>query len=143
MAGQSTSTRLRDVEPVKSFLLSRVGLDKEFVKGEGCTLFDEHGQSYLDFVSQYGKPLPFGYNPPEIWEVLLRLRARSAPAMVTQSLLPVAGELARRLVQIAPGNMQHVIFCRSGAESTEIAVKLCRAATGRMGYLLPPTAFTA
>ena len=139
-ANQHPHAFARYVEPVKSFLLSRVGLDKEFVKGEGCTLFDEHGQSYLDFVSQYGA-LPFGYNPPEIWEALLRLRARSAPAMVTQSLLPVAGELARRLVQIAPGNMQHVIFCNSGAESTEIAVKLCRAATGRMGILSTTNSF--
>lgn len=64
----------RYVEPVKSFLLSRVGLDKEFVRGEGCTLYDEHGQSYLDFVSQYGA-LPFGYNPPEIWGALQRLQA--------------------------------------------------------------------
>ncbi len=119
----------RFVEPVKSELLARAGLDKTFVRGEGCHLWDRDGERFLDFVAQYGA-LPFGYNPPRIWESLQFTRQRMLPSTATSSLLDSAGQLAQRLRQLVP-YMQHVVFCNSGAECTEVAIKLCRSATGR------------
>ncbi|MGI9518934.1 MAG: amino acid adenylation domain-containing protein [Pirellulaceae bacterium] len=123
----------RFVEPVKSELLSRAGLAKTFVRGEGCFLWDDSGERYIDFVGQYGA-LPFGYNPPRIWHALQHAHERRLPSVATSSLLDSAGKLAQRLLGLFP-EMQHVTFCNSGAECTEIAIKLCRAATGRSEIL--------
>jgi 4-aminobutyrate aminotransferase-like enzyme len=54
---------------------------------------------------------------------------------VQPSLLGPAGQLAARLVAIAPEGLGRVTFTNSGAEAIEAAIKLCRAATGRLGIL--------
>jgi amino acid adenylation domain-containing protein len=130
----------RYVEPVKSLLLARVGLDIAFVRGEGCYLDDADGNRYLDCIAQYGG-LPFGSNPPQIWEALESVRSRQLPNVATQSMLGTAGELARRLLDLLPDSFQHIIFCNSGAEATEVAIKLCRSATGRRGIVSTKTGF--
>ncbi len=130
----------RFVEPVKSELLARIGLDKQFVRGQGCQLWDNLGYAYLDFVAQYGA-LPFGHNPEEIWEAVQRVRSEQLPNLVNNSLLNSAGRLSQRLLELAPAGMEHVIFCNSGAEATEVALKLCRAATGRRGVVSTRDAF--
>ena len=122
------------VEPLKSRLLQRVGLDVSFSRGEGCHLFDEEGCRYLDCIAQYGG-LPFGYNPPEIWEALERVQKQSLPNVATQSLLNSAGQLAQKLLEILPDPFEHVVFCNSGAEATEVAIKMCRSAKNKPGII--------
>lgn len=124
----------RLVEPAKSSLLARVGLDVAFERGEGCNLWDNEGSRYIDFVSQYGA-LPFGYNPDSVWQAIARVRKSKVPAVATQSLLNTAGELAERLLALAPDGFEHVVFCNSGAESIEVAIKVCRAAKRRSGVV--------
>jgi acetylornithine/succinyldiaminopimelate/putrescine aminotransferase/predicted amino acid dehydrogenase len=123
----------RFVSPYKTSLLSVLRMDKRFTRGEGCYLEDHEGNRYLDFIAQYGA-LPFGYNPPEIWSALDSARASALPSFVQNALSDPAGELARRLVGLAPGQ-RYVTFANSGAEAIEVAIKLCRAATGRIGIL--------
>ncbi len=130
----------RLVAPYRYYLLSNLRLDKRFVRGEGCYLFDEHGRRYLDMVAQYGA-LPFGSNPPEIWDALIAARDQQRPALINPGLMDAAGELAERLVRIAPGNMRHVTFANSGAEAVEVALKLARSATRRTGVLGTANAF--
>ena len=60
----------RYVNPHLADLLGRLWLDKRFVRGEGCELIDDNGRRYLDCIAAYGA-LPFGFNPPEIWQSLL------------------------------------------------------------------------
>ena len=136
----STNSTLLDhpfaalVKPVKTELWERVGLLKRFVSASGCHLFDESGQSYFDAIAQYGA-VPFGHHPHEIWEAVDDLRRKSRPCLATGSLLDDAGELARQLVEAAGHNLNHTVFCNSGAEATEVAIKLSRAATGRRDIL--------
>src|SRR5262245_2803478 len=103
----------RYVTPYKAYLFSQIGLDKCFVRGERCYLFDEHNHRYLDMVAQYGA-LPFGFNPPEIWDALQSVRDRQDPSFVNPGMMDAAGRLAERLVRIAPGKMGHVTFANSG-----------------------------
>jgi acetylornithine/succinyldiaminopimelate/putrescine aminotransferase/predicted amino acid dehydrogenase len=124
----------RFVNPHLSGLLARLRLDKRFVRGEGCELFDDAGRCYLDAIAAYGA-LPFGYNPGPIWRALQAVRRRGEPSFVQPSLLEAAGELAARLVELAPPGLCRVTFANSGAEAVEAAIKLCRAATGRPGIL--------
>src|SRR5207237_1191297 len=109
-------------------------LDKRFVRGEGSELIDEDGRRYLDGVAAYGA-LPFGFNPPAIWRSLRDVRRTGEPSFVQPSLSDAAGELAEQLLAIAPANLRYVTFTNSGAESVEAAIKMCRAATGRVGIL--------
>lgn len=109
-------------------LLGMLDLDRKFVRAEGCKVFDEDGQEYLDFLGGYGA-LNLGHNPPEIWEAIQA--AFGAPNILQTSLNPYAGKLAERLAEIAPGELQRTFFCNSGAEATEAALKFARAATGK------------
>ncbi|HEX6985321.1 MAG TPA: hypothetical protein VF170_08085, partial [Planctomycetaceae bacterium] len=88
---------VRYVNPHLGDLLSRLRLDKRFVRGKGSELVDETGRRYLDCISAYGA-LPFGFNPPDVWAALREVRLNGEPSLVQPSLLDAAGELAARLV---------------------------------------------
>jgi acetylornithine/succinyldiaminopimelate/putrescine aminotransferase len=104
----------RCVNPYLADLLGKLWLDKRFVRGEGCELIDDKGRRYLDCVAAYGA-LPFGYNPPEIWRSLMEVQRNGEPSFVQPSLLDAAGELAERLLAVAPANLRYVTFANSGA----------------------------
>jgi len=120
--------------------MSQLEMDKVFVRGEGCYLYDESGRRYLDFLAQYGA-LPFGFNNPYVWRAVEQVRDRFEPSFVQPSYLEAAGELAKRLVNVAPPGMQYVTFANSGAEAVEAAIKLCRSRTGRIGILAAKNGF--
>jgi len=128
------------LNPYLGELLHNVALDKTFVRGEGCYLYDDHGNGYLDCIAAYGA-LPFGHNPASIWEAVADFRHSGEPNFVQPSFLDAAGELARRLVELAPPGLRYVTFTNSGAEAVEAALKLCRSATGRQGILAAENSF--
>ena len=116
--------------PARAELLETFALDAAMVRGSGTRLFDEEGREYLDVLAQYGA-LPFGHNPPELWEALTAAQTAQIPAMI-QPLRPVVAEkLAARLAEITPGDLAITTFTNSGAETVEAAVKLARVRTGR------------
>jgi acetylornithine/succinyldiaminopimelate/putrescine aminotransferase/predicted amino acid dehydrogenase len=131
---EEQNSYVRYVTPYKGFLYQRLALDKTFVRGEGCYLFDADGARYADFIAQYGA-LPFGHDPAPIWRALESVRRESRPNLAIVSISPVAGELAERLLAIAPPGLAHVVFTNSGAEAVEAALKLARSRTGRFGIL--------
>jgi 4-aminobutyrate aminotransferase-like enzyme len=116
------------VNPELGRALQQMGMDKTFVRGEGSWLWDTDGRRYLDFLAQYGA-LPFGFNPPRIWAALQSVCDNGEPSFVQPSFLNAAGELAKRLLAIAPPGMAYVTFGNSGAEAIEAAIKLCRSTT--------------
>ena len=69
------------------------------------------------------------------------MRNRFEPSFVQPSYLEAAGELAKRLVDVAPPGMKYVTFANSGAEAVEAAIKLCRSRTGRIGVLAAKNGF--
>lgn len=128
------------VNPYLGKLLSMINMDKRFVRGEGCYLYDENGRRYLDFVAAYGA-LPFGFNHPEVWQALHDVQANLEPSFVQPSALEAAGALAERLIAVAPEGLRYVTFANSGTEAVEAAIKLVRAATGRMGIIATENSF--
>ena len=130
----------RYVNPYLGKLLEQVAMDKAFTRGEGPYLFDGEGNRYLDFIAAYGA-LPFGYNPPEIWAVLDEVRTAGEPSFIQPSALEAAGQLARRLTEVAPQGLERVTFANSGTEAVEVAIKMARAATGRLGILSTTNSF--
>ncbi len=128
------------VNPYLGNLLEQIKMDKSYVQGKGAWLVDQQGERYLDFIASYGA-LPFGFNPPEIWEALDSVRLSAEPSFVQPSALVPAGELAQRLVELAPAGLRYVTFTNSGTEAVEAAIKLCRSSTGRMNILATHNSF--
>ncbi|NLZ29044.1 MAG: aspartate aminotransferase family protein, partial [Firmicutes bacterium] len=128
------------VNPFLGKMIESIGMDKSFVKGEGCYLYDREGNEYLDFLAAYGA-LPFGHNPREIWAAIMKAYDEREPDFVQPSNLNAAGDLAGRLIEVAPEGLKYVTFGNSGAEAVEAAIKMCRSATGRKGILSAENSF--
>jgi putrescine aminotransferase len=99
------------------------------VRAQGCTIWDQTGKPYLDFAGGYGV-FTLGYGHPRVVEAVraqLELIALSGKTMFNVLL----GRAARRLAELAPGDLQISFWCNSGAEAIEGAIKLARAATRR------------
>lgn len=124
----------RHVAPELSRILSGLDLDRSYRHAEGLRLTDADGRVCLDFAGAYGA-LPFGHNDPTIWAAIAKIPTDAPPSFIQPSILEAAGELASRLVELAPEGIDRVTFANSGAESVEAAIKLARSATGRLGIL--------
>jgi len=95
------------------------------VRGSGAYVFDQHGKRYLDglsglFVSQVG------HGRAEIAEAGARQATELAYFPLWSYAHPKAIELAARLAELAPGNLNRVFFTTSGSEAVESAWKLAK-----------------
>jgi adenosylmethionine-8-amino-7-oxononanoate aminotransferase len=95
------------------------------VRGEGPYVYDQHGKKYLDglaglFVSQVG------HGRTEIAEAGARQAAELAYFPLWSYAHPKAIELATRLADLAPGDLNRVFFTTSGSEAVESAWKLAK-----------------
>ncbi len=122
------------LNPARAALLKMFALDAKIVNGSGFCLKDEDGREYLDFLAQYGA-LPFGHNPPELWEALNAAQSEQLPSLVQPLHAVEAERLAERLAEITPGDLAITTLTNSGAETVEAAIKLARLRTGRVGIL--------
>lgn len=119
-------------------LLSLIGFTKHYVKAEGCKVWDDEGNVYLDFLGGFGA-LNLGHNHPKVLEAIEKVR--HLPNLLQASLGAFAGVLAHNLAQIAPGKLQRSFFCNSGTEAVEGALKLARIATGKTKILAAENSF--
>lgn len=118
------------LNPARNQLLETFALDVTLIRGSGACLFDEHGEEYLDFLSQYGA-LPFGHNPERGWAALRDAHQAQLPSMVQPLRSPEAERLACKLAEVTPGDLAITTLTNSGAETVEAAIKLARIRTGR------------
>ena len=96
---------------------------EHFVRGEGAYLFDDKGDSYLDFTSGIAVNV-LGHANPELTEAL----TTQAKKLWHRSNLfssPEQEALARALTEISFADL--VFFANSGAEAIECALKMARA----------------
>jgi putrescine aminotransferase len=99
------------------------------VRARGCTIWDQTGKPYLDFAGGYGV-FTLGYSHPRVVEAVKAQLERIALSGKTMFNV-LLGRAARRLAELAPGDLQISFWCNSGTEAIEGAIKLARAATGR------------
>ncbi|GAA4344451.1 aspartate aminotransferase family protein [Microbacterium rhizosphaerae] len=101
--------------------------------GEGSTFWDYQGNAYLDFSSQLVN-LNLGHQHPDLVRAIQDQAGRLAtiqPSMAND----VRGELARRIAEVAPGDLNKVFFTNGGADANENAVRMARAVTGKRKVL--------
>jgi adenosylmethionine-8-amino-7-oxononanoate aminotransferase len=95
------------------------------VRGEGAYVYDSKGKRYLDglaglFVSMVG------HGREEIAEAAARQSKELAYFPLWSYAHPRAIELAERLANLAPGDLNRVFFTTGGSEAVESAWKLAR-----------------
>ncbi|HEX3464576.1 MAG TPA: aspartate aminotransferase family protein [Candidatus Elarobacter sp.] len=109
------------------------------VRAEGCTITDHNGKTYLDFAGGYGV-FTLGHRHPRVIAAVKDQLDRIALSGRTM-FNPLMGRLAKRLAEIAPGDLSIAFFANSGTEAVEGALKLARAATKRPAIVATEAAF--
>ena len=130
----------RHINPTYIQALDLLGYGRSFVRGEGTRLWDDGGREYLDFVASYGSLL-LGHNPPEVRAALEEVLAAGTPCFLQVAPQPLAAALARRLAELAPGDLSMAYLTSSGSEAVEGALKLARAATRRERFVAAERGF--
>lgn len=104
-----------------------------FVKGKMQYLYDDKGKKYLDFFAGVSVMNCGHSNPYIIDKVIKQL---SSLQHVTQVYLtsPIV-ELAKKLSEVLPGNLNNSFFCMSGSEANEGAMLLARIYTGKRKFI--------
>lgn len=96
------------------------------VRGEGIYLYDDMGRRFIDAAGGVGCVTAIGHGVAEVVDAVARQMQTLAFLPWTQFQAPIVRELAERIAEIAPGDLDHVAMFNSGSEVTEGAVKLAR-----------------
>src|SRR5688572_32948697 len=91
-------------------------------KAEGVYIWDMNGKRYLDFSSQLVN-VNIGHGHPAVAEAVMKQMQEVSyvyPGMVTKA----RGELARKLADVAPGNLTKTFFTLGGSDAIENAIKM-------------------
>ena len=102
-------------------------LEVRLAQGNGCTVWDTSGKSYLDLLSGTWCNV-LGYRHPRwtsaICEQVSRLTHTGASFITTE-----IAEALSRLQDILPSELNRTVFLNTGSEAVELALKMARAAT--------------
>src|SRR5215467_5825897 len=120
--------------------LRTLGFDRNYVRAEGCYLWDDAGARYLDFLSGFGV-YALGRSHPGIKAALHQAIDLDLPNMIQMDCALLPGLLAEQLVGRAHPGISRVFFCNSGAESVEAAIKFARQFTQRSKIVYADHAF--
>jgi len=96
-----------------------------YVRGEGCYLYDDHGNRHLDALSSLFC-VNVGHGRAELAEAAAGQASQLAYATTWGAAHPPAIELAQRIAQLAPGDLSRCFFTSGGSEAVESALKLAR-----------------
>jgi adenosylmethionine-8-amino-7-oxononanoate aminotransferase len=95
------------------------------VRGEGCYVWDDHGNRYLDGLSALFC-VNAGHGRAELGDAMAA-QVRELDFITLWSYAhPRAIELAAKIAELAPADLNRVFFVNSGSEAVESALKLAR-----------------
>ncbi len=111
--------------PVRSF--KSVGRDPLFIQsGEGSTITDVDGNSYIDYVMSYG-PLILGHSHPAVQAAVAKQISHGASfGCCSASEVELAGMICQAMPAV-----EMIRFVNSGTEAVMSALRLARGFTGR------------
>jgi adenosylmethionine-8-amino-7-oxononanoate aminotransferase len=128
----ATTASLQDLARKHLWLhFSRMGAYEQgaeipvIVRGEGCHVWDEHGNRYFDGLSALFC-VNIGHGRADVAMAGAK-QAEELGFFTNWSYAhPPAIELAARIAGLAPGDLNRVFFTSGGGESVETAIKLAR-----------------
>ncbi|MDE0612632.1 MAG: aspartate aminotransferase family protein [Gammaproteobacteria bacterium] len=121
------------LETDSALLPTYARLPVRFVRGQGCRLWDENGDEYLDAVAGIAV-CALGHCHPDVTAVL---REQAGALVHTSNLYRIEPQetLASRLTEAS--GMERAFFCNSGAEANECALKIARLHAARKNITSP------
>ena len=94
-------------------------------RAEGSRLYDIEGRSYLDGVSAL-EAMIAGHGRRELLDAAVRQYEQVAFIDLFRYVVPSQIELAAKLAEITPGDLDRVFFTPGGGEAVEVALKIAR-----------------
>ncbi len=103
------------------------------VRGQGATVWDDAGRSYIDCVVGYGVAT-LGHSHPD---VVKAVQEQAGKLMVMPQSVPndKRAEFLQELVGVLPQGLEKVFLCNSGTEAMEAAKKFAITGTGRKRFV--------
>ena len=103
----------------------------EVARAEGSFFYTPEGKRYFDLVAGVSVS-NVGHANPAVVEAVQKQAADYMHVMVYGEMVERPQvEYARRIAELAPGDLNCVYFVNSGAEAVEVALKLAKRYTGR------------
>ncbi|MDA8194506.1 MAG: aspartate aminotransferase family protein [Thermaerobacter sp.] len=102
-----------------------------FVRAAGAYLWDADGHQYVDYHCAFG-PIVLGHCHATVRDEVMR--ALSDLDLVGVGIIPPEVQLSEKIVEHVP-SAEMVLLCNSGSEATYHALRVARAATGRLTIL--------
>src|SRR5262245_48973176 len=93
-------------------------------RAEGIRIWDEHGNEYLDASSGAISVISVGHGVDEVASAMAEQARAFAYVLGGRLRHHPAEDLARALADLAPGDLNRVIFVSGGSEANETAFKL-------------------
>ena len=91
-------------------------------RAEGCTLYDIHGNAYLDGVASLWCNV-HGHRHPRLDAAIREQLSRVAHTTALGASNSTTVKLAKRLVDLAPEGLNHIYFSDDGSTAVEVALK--------------------
>jgi 4-aminobutyrate aminotransferase len=104
-------------------------------RGEGCTIYDQEGNAYLDFTCGIGVTNT-GHCHPHVVAAIREQAGKLLHGQVNILFHEPLLALVNELRSILPDSIDGYFFSNSGAEAVEGAMKLARLATGRQNIIV-------
>ena len=138
--GEAYPLHERYLNPQLAKVLTTLGFDRTYVRGEGAYLIDDRGGRTLDMLSGFGV-FALGRSHPVVKDALHQALDADLPNLAQLDCALLPGLLGQALVERSHPGIQRAVFTNSGAESIEAAIKFARCATGRTRVLYADHAF--
>jgi 4-aminobutyrate aminotransferase-like enzyme len=108
----------------------------EFVRGEGCRLYDVDGVAYLD---AYNNVPSMGHCHPTIVAAVARQLGRLN--VHSRYLNQGVSDYAGKLLSTLPAGLSNITFTCTGSESNDLALRLAAQFTGARGVIVTEAAY--
>jgi 4-aminobutyrate aminotransferase len=108
--------------------------DVVLARGEGVYVWDTEGRRYLDWVQGIAVNA-LGHCHPRVVAAVQEQVGKLMTASFNMGYYESTMEWARRIAEVAPGELGTTFFSNGGAEAVDGAIKLARAHTGRPGII--------
>src|SRR5271154_5994085 len=120
--GENFALHARYLNPQLTKVVTTLGFDRFYERGEGCYLLDDEDNRYLDMLSGFGV-FALGRSHPVIKDALHQALDLDLPNLVQLDCSLLPGLLAKELVDRSHPGIERVFFTNSGAEAIETAIK--------------------
>ncbi len=101
--------------------------------GEDCHVVDDRGRRFLDLRAGTLNAV-VGYGQQHVVDAVARQAAQLMTWDLAEVVTPPAAQLAARIASLTPAGLSRTLFCNSGSEGIEAAIKIARMSQRLAGH---------